>query len=471
MHKKIIPLILAGLMAISQAAMAAPSRWAQEEVTAARKAGLVPKTLQSDYQKAITREEFCEIAMLFWCKLTEKEMPTATATFTDTENPSVSAAQSLGIVKGESATQFSPANPVTRQEICVMLQRAMLAANPEAKLPAAYPNTFPDADSVADWAIEAVQCMNLFAVMLGDENGNIQPLGHTTREQAILLAYRLLVTQSLTMQEFVEKYIMPIDGNSYDNMLNGAFAVCMANGTTYFSGNGGIKSGTAAVITEKAARNTQAFADALYYIGGEGALYTFNLSTRTEEKLADGDVDLFGIVGTSIFYRDTAEGKIYKMPLDTKAKEVYIDEKAELPIFAGETVFYTNGEGIYKLQEGQTAEKVFSGQCRNLCYRNDYFYFINGSGLLCRTDLNGANYKVLSKLPLTQFAFTRDCLVVLAQEGGFVYKVDYDGRYTIKLDTDTYMGINTYDDYVYARTAEGDTWKFSNNGTEKAKIN
>ncbi len=470
MYKKIITLALAGLLAFSVPAMAAPSAWAEKEVKLATDAGIVPERIQSAYQDAVTREEFCEMAMLFWCKLTGQEMPVAEPTFSDTQNPAVSAAKSLGIVKGESETQFSPANPVTRQEMCVMLQNALKAAMPAVAFPEVYPNTYPDAALVADWATEAVQCMNLFAVMLGDEHGNINPLGNTTREQSILLAYRLLLTQTMTMQEYVEKFLMPVNGNTHDNMLGGAFTVGTADGKLYYSGDSGVYVvGQEAPVVEKPAKNMEVINKTLYYIGADGAIYMVDMSAKTETKMVEGPTDGFSAINGAIYFKNTADGKAYKMPVDTREIIAISPGNAELPVVTGSGTYYTDGEAIYKLGDG-VQETIFQGKNSNLCVKNEAFYFINANGLLARADLNGANYAVLSALPIKGYAFTRDCVIVLSADGA-VYKVDYSGKYTIKMDTGTYVNINTYDDYVYAQDAEGGIWKFSNLGTEKARIN
>lgn len=470
MYKKIITLAMAGLLAFSVPAAAAPSTWAAQEVKLAQDAGIVPERIQSAYQDAVTREEFCEMAMLFWCKLTGKEMPQATATFLDTQNAAVSAAQSLGIVKGESETQFSPQNPVTRQEMCVMLKNALQAAMPEIRFPEEYPNTYPDAEAVAEWATDAVKCMNLFAVMLGDENGNINPLGNTTREQSILLAYRLLLTQTMTMQEYVEKFLMPVNGNTHDNMLNGAFTVGTADGKLYYSGENGIRVvGQEAPVVEKAAKNMEVIGSTLYYIGADGAVYMVDLKSGTESVMVADTVDAFSAINGAIYFRSTKDGKAYKMPVDTREIIAISQGTAELPAVTGDGTFYTDGEAIYKVN-ADAQEVVFQGKCKNLCVKSEKFYFINGNGLISKADLSGANFAVISALPVRSFAFTRDCLIALTEDGS-VYKVDYSGRYAIKMDTGTYVNINTYDDYVYAQDAEGGIWKFSNLGTEKARIN
>ena len=114
---------------------------------------------------------------------------------------------------------------------------------------------------------------------------------------------------------------------------------------------------------------------------------------------------------------------------------------------------------------------MFTGENKNLAVRDNKFYFLNKNGILCTADINGANYTVLSRLPVKSFCFTRRCMLVLGAADGGLYKVDHAGRYTIKMDTGTYEAINTYNDHVYAKDAEGGIWALTIYGTDKAKIN
>lgn len=54
--------------------------------------------------------------------------------------------------KNETGVEFQPNTPVNRQTMCVILSRYLKAENPSMdKL-----NSMPDADGVADWAIDGV---------------------------------------------------------------------------------------------------------------------------------------------------------------------------------------------------------------------------------------------------------------------------------------------------------------------------
>ena len=168
------------------------STWATEELQKASELGLIPDTLKgADMTKPITREEFCEIAVKLYEALSGKTAaPINPNPFTDTSNSEILKAYNLGIVKGTAADKFSPNKNITRQEICVMLLRALKAVEPGADYSATGVAAFPDESLIASWAIDAVRYMSKAGVIKGVGAGKIDPLGNTTREHAILLVYR-----------------------------------------------------------------------------------------------------------------------------------------------------------------------------------------------------------------------------------------------------------------------------------------
>ncbi|SMC78840.1 S-layer homology domain-containing protein [Papillibacter cinnamivorans] len=173
------------------------SSWALPEIQLAVSAGLTTPDILCDFQNNITREEFCEIAVLLYESLSGgTAAPVSPNPFTDTVNPEVLKAYNLGIVKGVSTDRFAPDLSITRQEICVMLQRALTAAYPALDVSASGAGTFADENIIAAWAIGAVRYMNMKGIMKGVGGNQIDPLGNTTREQAIVLNYRTFASMA-----------------------------------------------------------------------------------------------------------------------------------------------------------------------------------------------------------------------------------------------------------------------------------
>ncbi len=168
-----------------------PSDWAVHEVNNAKNAGILTDAITKDYQKDITREEFCELVVKLYEKLTNQSATIGKDIFTDTDNQEILKAYSLGIVQGVSSDQFAPYNNITRQEICVMLVRCIDVALESADINDFYYNNFADKNKISDWAIDYVNYAYDNGIMKGVGNNCIDPLGNTTCEQSILLAYRI----------------------------------------------------------------------------------------------------------------------------------------------------------------------------------------------------------------------------------------------------------------------------------------
>lgn len=184
-----------------------PSSWAMDEVRQALRYGIVPQPLTQKYTENITRGEFCGLIMqmmmvrygadsldtlLGYYDLTMQEN-----LFPDTNDPYVCAASLLGIVNGTGNGLFTPEREITREEAATMLGRLakkFWIRTGENSIP------FADLDQVSGWAKDSVLFVSSLSsgagmrVMSGTGNNRFSPKGDYTVEQAILTAYRLLLT-------------------------------------------------------------------------------------------------------------------------------------------------------------------------------------------------------------------------------------------------------------------------------------
>lgn len=167
------------------------SGWAKSDLKLAIAQSLTTPSVLGSYQKPITREHFAGIAVRLYEALSGQTAEAVSATpFTDTFSPDVLKASQLGIVTGVTPTTFSPGTTITRQELCVMLLRAVKAGKASAQLQLDQKLEFADSDQIAPWALEAVHFAVNHQIMNGVGNNQIDPLGPTTREQAIVLVKR-----------------------------------------------------------------------------------------------------------------------------------------------------------------------------------------------------------------------------------------------------------------------------------------
>ncbi|ETT43595.1 MULTISPECIES: S-layer homology domain-containing protein [unclassified Paenibacillus] len=167
------------------------SDWALVDLRSARTSGLTLPVKDLSYNKAITREKFCEIAVKLYEKSTQKSAPLSSKnTFKDTKNPEILKAYELGIVKGTSEITFSPQATITREEVATMLKRAVDKAGKTIEKGSA--KNFSDQAKISSWAKEAVSAMSAANIVKGLSENTFAPKQNTTIEQAIIMANRLV---------------------------------------------------------------------------------------------------------------------------------------------------------------------------------------------------------------------------------------------------------------------------------------
>ena len=154
--------------------VAVASTWAESYIDRAAEAGIA--SLDTDYQADVTRESFCQMALNVLANYG------ITAESTDT---ACEAAASFGLISNPDGDQT-----LSRQEAAVITSRliALIGWIPQADLEVL--DAYADADAIADWAGEAVAQMTACGLMSGS-NGNFDPQGGMTNEQAVALMVRV----------------------------------------------------------------------------------------------------------------------------------------------------------------------------------------------------------------------------------------------------------------------------------------
>lgn len=179
------------------------SSWAEPEIKESYDLFLTYPEVTNNFNKYITREEFCTLVIKLYEKLTGQIPKYTDNPFKDTTNTEILKAYSLGIVKGVSSDTFAPSNNISRQEMCVMILRA-LNVSVQGLDTSVGDFPFKDANKIAPWAIDAMKFAYKNRIMKGLSAETIDPLSNTPREQAIILLLRTYKKFSVTTAQAFE---------------------------------------------------------------------------------------------------------------------------------------------------------------------------------------------------------------------------------------------------------------------------
>lgn len=103
----------------------------------------------------------------------------------------VAAASRLGIVKGRSDTAFAPNDPISREEMAVMIIRAYEVKKELTVQAAAQELTFKDRSQISKWAAESVTAAAELELVQGRPDGSFAPKGKMTRAESAQVIYNL----------------------------------------------------------------------------------------------------------------------------------------------------------------------------------------------------------------------------------------------------------------------------------------
>ncbi|RJX37969.1 S-layer homology domain-containing protein [Paenibacillus pinisoli] len=117
------------------------------------------------------------------------------SSFTDMEDKwyasSVAAAQKAGLITGYNDDTFRPDDKVTRQELAVMMGRAIAYAGGAGHKPTVRGH-MADTDRIAPWALESVEQALELGIIKGDDSGSFRPQAAATRAEMAAMLSRML---------------------------------------------------------------------------------------------------------------------------------------------------------------------------------------------------------------------------------------------------------------------------------------
>ena len=188
---------------------------AKEELDAMAALDLIPALLEErgDLRENITRLEMCALAVQAYERYTGEELSLPDETpFPDTNDPIAAKSYAAGFALGYEDGTFRPDRLLTRQEFFVFVSRFLQAAGLDPAEHGEDLAGFVDAGAISAWALDATWQVVDLGVVQGS-GGKLDPLGHTTCEQALAMFYRAYINltgESQATQASVE--------NKYPNL-------------------------------------------------------------------------------------------------------------------------------------------------------------------------------------------------------------------------------------------------------------
>ncbi|WP_314587655.1 S8 family serine peptidase [Paenibacillus terrigena] len=173
------------------------SSWAASDITALANKLIIEGTSETTFapKNNLTRAEFTALLVRSLGLRTSSAAPT----FSDVKGSEwyagdIAAASQVGLIQGLGNGQFAPKANVTRQELTVMLARALKLTGVELKPSNPSFQTYSDDDQISDYAKDSVKALSSAGIMSGDENqkGLFLPTTATTRETVAAALHKLL---------------------------------------------------------------------------------------------------------------------------------------------------------------------------------------------------------------------------------------------------------------------------------------
>ena len=207
-HKNILSIILCALILLSAAGIASAadnySSWAEPSIKRAEELGLITENVKKDYIRALSREHYCEMVVNMYEKRVGDRIETISNPFTDTSNPAIIKAYSLGVINGTSSTTFSPNRSVTREQAAVILINALRKIETERGVKILNDGAdvlpFADRDKISSWALAQMKVAYANGIMVGDGT-NVRPLANVSAQETVILILNAYNMPEMTPQD------------------------------------------------------------------------------------------------------------------------------------------------------------------------------------------------------------------------------------------------------------------------------
>ena len=172
--------------------------WATDAINELAKAGIIKGTSETTFSPSanITRADFAILLVRAFDLSSDNTENFADVDVSDYFASELAVARNCGIVGGIGDNKYAPRNTITRQDMMVIVYRALTALGINVgeglrALPSTDEVSYPDFDTVAEYAKEAVTFL-ISEGLVNGKNGLIAPTDYTTRAEVAVLIKRIL---------------------------------------------------------------------------------------------------------------------------------------------------------------------------------------------------------------------------------------------------------------------------------------
>lgn len=171
------------------------SSWVADEVNSLNALGVIPYQLKNRFQIPIRRDEFTALMVNVY-ESAKGLLTTYNSPFTDIADSAyktaIEKAKTIGLIDGTSANKFTPSGLLTREQAAKILSN-VVAKIEGIDLKPAGPPDYLDSTAISDWAAGYVAYAQENKIMNGSSTGKFNPQNNLIREEAMLVAERLIV--------------------------------------------------------------------------------------------------------------------------------------------------------------------------------------------------------------------------------------------------------------------------------------
>ncbi|MFY3791592.1 S-layer homology domain-containing protein [Ureibacillus sp. MALMAid1270] len=198
MKRKITAVSLAAFLVLPQLTPTTASaediskHWAATEMNYLIQKDILKGDQYGNYlpKENVTRAQFAT----FIVRALDLPLVTTPANYKDVKDgqwfyDSINIASYYGIIKGDTTGKFNPNANITREEMAVMIKRAMDYLGITSTSSSV---TFSDQSKIAPWAVSSIQQVASVGIIEGNPDRSFAPKANATRAEASVILYRLL---------------------------------------------------------------------------------------------------------------------------------------------------------------------------------------------------------------------------------------------------------------------------------------